>query len=270
VDRPDHLHRRPRTSTVPGAVRGRARRLRALRTDDADVALDPRTLRTSESIQARLKAFDFDEAFSGDDRPPVTQYGLGDKDAGFYAEFLTPLVGSENRRDGSADVTERVAGVVAQKVRYLELLLVAPWPVSVSRETGFDLSEPATILVPNPASYLAQKLLIHGRRKPGDRAKDVLYIHDTIELFSGSLPALRSIWLESVAPTLHGRTVRKVHDQVSVLFGSVNDTAREAARIAAPRLVTPTAIREVCRAGLDELLGADPEGRDRDPARPAV
>jgi hypothetical protein len=228
-----------------------------LRTDDADIALDPRTFRTSESIQARLKAFDFDEELSGDVRPPVTHYAFGHKDAGFYAEFLTPLVGGENRRDGSPDVTERVAGVVAQKLRYLEVLLVTPWSVAVHRETGFDLSKPATLLIPNPVSYLAQKLLIHGRRKPGDRAKDVLYIHDTIELFSGSLPALRAIWLESVAPTLPARTRRRVRDQVKMLFGSVSDIAREAARIAAPRPLTPTAIQEVCKAGLEELLASN-------------
>jgi hypothetical protein len=113
------------------------------------------------------------------------------------------------------------------------------------------------MLIPNPASYLVQKLLIHGRRKPGDRAKEVLYIHDTIELFSASLPALHSIWLESVAPTLHPRTKRIVHDQVKMLFGSVSDTAREAAQMATPRQVTPTAIQSVCKAGLDELLGAE-------------
>ena len=229
----------------------------ALQTDDADVALNPRTMSASESIRVRLKEFGFDEEFSGDDRPPVTHYGLGPKDAGFYAEFLTPLLGGENRRDGSPDVTERVAGVVAQKLRYLDVLLIAPWSVTVRRETGFDLSEPAKILIPNPTSYLVQKLLIHGLRKPGDRAKDALYIHDTIELCSGSLPVLRTLWQESVMPTLHERAIRKLRAQTDALFGSVSDTVRDAALIAAPRRVTPGAIQAVCKAGLDEVLGAD-------------
>jgi hypothetical protein len=229
----------------------------ALQTDDADVALNPRTMGASASIRSRLKEFGFDEEFSGDDRPPVTHYGLGPKDAGFYAEFLTPLMGGENRRDGSPDVTERVAGVIAQKLRYLDVLMIAPWSVSVSRGAGFDVSEPATILIPNPTSYLVQKLLIHGLRKPADRPKDALYIHDTIELFSGSLPTLRTHWRESVMPTLHPRAIRKVRAQADTLFGPVSDTVRSAALIAAPRSLTPAAIQTVCKAGLDEVLGTN-------------
>jgi hypothetical protein len=245
-----HRLYRERPEAVPVAYK-------ALQTDDADVALNPRTMSASASIRVRLKEFGFEEELSGDARPPVTHYSLGPKDAGFYAEFLTPLIGGENRRDGSPDATERIAGVVAQKLRYLDVLLVVPWSVTVRRENGFDLSDPATILIPNPTCYLAQKLLIHGLRKPGDRAKDALYIHDTIELFSGSLPALRTLWQESVTPALKPRAIRKIRAQADTLFGSVSDTVREAALIAAPRRVTPAAIRLVCRAGLDEVLGSD-------------
>ena len=137
-----------------------------LRTDDADLALDPRAFGKSENIRARLVEGGFAEEMSGDDQPPVTHYGLGDKDAGFYAEFLTPLVGGEYSRRGSRQVTERVAGVVAQKLRHLDVLLIAPWSVTATHAMGFELSAPASLQVPNPASYLVQKLLIHGRRKP--------------------------------------------------------------------------------------------------------
>jgi len=245
-----HRLYRERPEAVPVAYE-------ALQTDDADVALNPKTMTAAGSIRLRLKEFGFNEEFSGDNRPPATHYGLGDKDAGFYAEFLTPLAGGENRRDGSPDVTERVAGVVAQKLRYLDVLLIAPWSVTVRRETGFDLPEPAMILIPNPTSYLVQKLLIHGLRKPGDRAKDALYIHDTIELFSRSLPALRTLWQESVGPALHPRAVRNLRARADALFASTSDTVRDAALIAAPRRVTPTAIQLVCKTGLDEVLGPD-------------
>ena len=46
---------------------------------------------------------------------------------GFYAEFLVPLQGSERKRDGKPDVTASKAGIIAQKLRHLDLLLVAPW-----------------------------------------------------------------------------------------------------------------------------------------------
>lgn len=225
-----------------------------LRTDDADVALDSKTFRAAENIRTRLIDRGFVEGMSGDAQPPVTHYEMGGEQAGFYAEFLTPLVGGERRRDGSADVTERVAGVVAQKLRHLEVLLVSPWAVAVTKEGGFSLSEGASILIPNPVSYLVQKLLVHDRRKPHDRPKDVLYIHDTIELFAGALPDLRTLWIESVSQTLHESAVRTVHAQVVKMFGAVNDVVREAALVAAPRRLTPTAIQELCKVGLGELI----------------
>ena len=193
---------------------------------------------------------------SGDDQPPVTHYALGSEDAEFYAEFLTPLVGGVQRRDGSPDVTERVAGVIAQKLRHLEVLLVAPWSVTVTKEAGFAVSEATSLQIPNAASYVVQKLLIHNRRKPRDRAKDVLYILDTIELFAGSLPALRKSWNDAIAPTLRASTVRVVHAQVENMFGEVTDTGRDAALIASTRRLTPASIQERCRAGLLEMLGS--------------
>ena len=152
---------------------------------------------------------------------------------------------------------ERVAGVVAQKLRHLEVLLVAPWSVTATVEAGFSVSEPAVLLIANPASYLAQKLLIHDRRRPSDQAKDVLYIHDTIELFASALPELREVWRLSVAPTLHARTSGLLLERLRAMFGVVNDTVREAALMATPRRLTPAVIQDRCRAGLESLLGRE-------------
>jgi len=142
-----------------------------LRTDNADLALDPRSFKRSQDVRARLLALGFTEDMSGDDQPPVTHYVPSSSGAGFYAEFLTPLVGGEYSRSGSRQVTERVAGVVAQKLRHLEVLMVEPWTVTVDSASGFDLAEPAPLLVANPCSYVVQKLLIHDRRKPEDQAE---------------------------------------------------------------------------------------------------
>jgi hypothetical protein len=49
------------------------------------------------------------------------------------------------------------------------------------------------LLVPNPTSFMVQKLLIHSDRRPAKKAQDVLYIHDTLELFGGSLGELRRL-----------------------------------------------------------------------------
>jgi len=100
---------------------------------------------------------------SGDDQPPVTHYSLGREEPGFYAEFLTPLQGSERRRDGSRNVTGRIGGIVAQTLRHLDVLLIAPWAVTVSQDNGFAVPVAAVVLVPNPVSFIVQKLLIHTR-----------------------------------------------------------------------------------------------------------
>jgi hypothetical protein len=224
-----------------------------LRTGDVDVALDPRALERDAGIRERLTASGFREEFLGDDRPPVTHYTLGDDASGFYVEFLSPLLGGDRRRDGSRDVTERIAGVTAQKLRYLDILLVEPWAVTIGEEQGVPLAIPATILIPNPASFVVQKLLIEARRRREDRAKDVLYVHDTIELFAPTLDALHALFSASIEPALP-RSAREALRRAAAAYDEVTDLTREAALIAGFRGLTPQAIQEVCQAGLRRLI----------------
>lgn len=77
---------------------------------DTDVAV-PKTLPMHErNIAQRLHEYGFIESFLGDRQPPVTQYRLGPEQDGFYAEFLTPLLGSGYTRDGKPAQTTRIAG----------------------------------------------------------------------------------------------------------------------------------------------------------------
>ena len=224
-----------------------------LRTGDVDVALDPRALERDAGIRERLAASGFREEFLGDDRPPVTHYSLGDEASGFYVEFLSSLLGGDRRRDGSRDVTERIAGVTAQKLRYLDILLVEPWTVTIGEEQGVPLARPATILIPNPASFIVQKLLIEARRSREDRAKDVLYVHDTIELFAPTLDALHALFSASIEPTL-SRSAHVALQRAAAAYDEVTDPTREAALIAGFRGLTPKVIQEVCQAGLRRLI----------------
>jgi hypothetical protein len=73
-----------------------------LTTLDADVALSPKMMSGAMDIHARLLAFGFKEEFFGDTRPPAIHYHLGGETSGFYAEFLTPLPGSEYDRKRKA------------------------------------------------------------------------------------------------------------------------------------------------------------------------
>ncbi|MFT0174855.1 GSU2403 family nucleotidyltransferase fold protein, partial [Paraburkholderia mimosarum] len=100
-------------------------------TQDADVAYDTHELLEGD-IKKALEGAGFTEEpnLAGGFRPPAMRYNLGGDTHGFYAEFLTPLTGSGRKRDGKGgweeDATELHAGVVAQKLRFLEVLLYKP------------------------------------------------------------------------------------------------------------------------------------------------
>jgi hypothetical protein len=221
-----------------------------LSTLDTDIAL-PATLPVEEQdIRAGLLAHGFSEEFFGEDRPPATHYCLGNEASGFYAEFLSPLYGSEVDRDKRGQATVEIAGVVSQRLRHIELLLSNPWSID------FDSGElAAKIQIANPVSFLAQKVLIQGKRAREDRAKDILYIHDTIEIFGERLPELRDMWLSVFAKELQPNSRKKVLRASHELFGAVTDDIRRAALISRERALSPEAIQRACQYGFIQIYG---------------
>lgn len=185
----------------------------------------------------------------------MTYYTLGDEGAGFYAEFLTPLRGSGTTRKGEPDATITKAGVTAQKLRHLDLLLVEPWPIRIGTDQGVPLAKPTDVMVANPAAFIGQKLLIQKYRNPAKQAQDVLYIHDTIELFGGALPVLNDLWKTSLAKTLGAKTAKHVAEAADSTFSSVTDVIRGAARIPQDRKLAPERLRALCEVGLKRILG---------------
>jgi hypothetical protein len=174
---------------------------------------------------------------------------------GFSAEFLTPLTGDGTKRTGHADATMKAAGITAQKLRYLELLLASPWMLSLSVDTGIPVREPVAVRVANPVSFLAQKLLIHGRRRADKRAQDALYVHDTLELFGGQLTALRALWVTDLRPAWPAATVKRLTRCRLDKFGSVTDVHRAAVRIPQDRTIAPDLLQARCALGLEEIFG---------------
>lgn len=226
-----------------------------LQTRDADLAL-----RLDEQIEGdidqALTNAGFRAEFSGEHTPPVTHYWLDDQDQGFYAEFLVPLIGGRERRDGTpVPLTVRKAGVTAQKLRYLDILLIHPWLISLDESVGVPLKSSTEIFIPNPVSFIAQKLLIQNRRPPEKKAQDALYIHDTLELFGGELDKLKRIWQAEIRPTLPGKTAEDIENLAGKQFSMVTDIIRAAARIPQGRTLSPDLIQRACEYGLDEIFG---------------
>lgn len=226
---------------------------RALRTKDADVAFASGAPLVGD-IGAAMKAAGFEVDFSGEHTPPVAQYRVIGDDQGFYVEFLTPLYGSGYKRDGRPDATLAKAGVTAQRLHHLQLLLEHPWVVRVGDAGLIPLIQSADVMVANPASFIAQKLLIQKERPPEKQAQDVLYIHDTLELFGHDLETLRAEWFDHVRPTLAPKTARSVERLRRTEFSAVTDVIRAAARIPQDRKLTPDRLQATCAHGLDEIF----------------
>lgn len=225
-----------------------------LLTRDVDLAFSP-TASLEGNLSEALSKAGFKEELSGESTPPVIHYRLGDEDGGFFVEFLTVKTGDGLRRDGKSDLTVSKAGITAQKLRYLELLLEAHWRLHVGSETKLPVEHPVDLAVPNPVSFIVQKLLIQKHRNPEKQAQDVLYIHDTLELFGASLEQLRTVWEGEVRPKMSPKTAHRALANASVLFEKVTDTIRNAARIPQDRKLQPENLRAAAQYGLHEVFG---------------
>jgi hypothetical protein len=232
-----------------------------LMTHDADVAAPLRLGVREETIRERLFAAGFRELLSGEHQPPVSEYVLGDEASGFSLEFLAPLIGGPSRRDGRPDATVALAGVTAQKLRHLDLLLVDPLSLRLTADQGFPFESPVAIRVANPASYVVQKVLVLDKRRPDKQAKDLLYVHDTFSVFADALPRVRAAW-DALRPRLHRNHVRQFEDRARRLAAAVTDLARAAVRVAAdrPRPPTPELLVAALRAGFAGGFGL-PRGK---------
>ena len=226
----------------------------ALRTKDADIAFSLSAPLTGDIAEA-MKAAGFHEDLSGEHTPPITQYRLEGDDQNFSAEFLAPLHGSGLERNGQPDVTTAKAGVTAHKLRHVDVLLVSPWSVRLTNEIGVPVQLPADVMLANPVSFIAQKLLIHKYRRSEKKAQDALYIHDTLELFGGELPTLRALWQQEVRPTVPDKTARTIENLQRAQFGTVTDVIRNAARMPQDRVLPPERVQAACAYGLEEIFG---------------
>jgi len=207
------------------------------------------------NIKSALIEHGFKEELTGEYRPPVAHYTLGDESKGFYAEFLTPLNGREFKRDGSRDATLFKAGISAQKIRHLDILLVHPWTIKLEPQHGIPLPSPIDIQVANPLCFMVQKFLIQKDRQPDKQAKDILYIYDTIELFNTLLDEFNKSWNTAIMPALGNTLSNRVLELSKSSFEKVTDVIRTAARIPQDRKLLPEQIQQTCDYAFKTILG---------------
>jgi hypothetical protein len=137
-------------------------------------------------------------------------------------------------------------------LRYIEVLMIVPWKVDVGKENGYPFSPKRKVQIANPATGAIDSY--SRRAEPRDRAKDLLYIRDTIEVFSDSLEELQKIFGQEVAPKLHPRRRAALEGAADRLFGKMDDTIRQAAVMAVGRKLTAERLAETSQAGLKEIF----------------
>ncbi|MBI4382384.1 MAG: hypothetical protein HY574_14500 [candidate division NC10 bacterium] len=173
---------------------------RVLRTFDADLATPSGGIPLAgESLSALAEAAGFQPDFRGDHIPPVMK--LVPKEAigrsigvdQYSVEFLTPMTGAPVRRSGTAVVTSDIqAGVTAQRLRYLDLLLESPWRVPLAGLPGIpEENTTFEVRLPHPGFFIVQKILISEERNLQDkRPKDMASVYQVVSLFRRELIAL--------------------------------------------------------------------------------
>lgn len=174
--------------------------VRVLRTFDADLATgNVRIPVAGQSLADLAAAAGFRRDFRGDHMPPVMKFVPTDasterRNADQYTiEFLSPLVGPAAGRSGKAVAASDIQrGVTAQRLRYLDLLLEAPWPVPLAGLPGIPVtSRTLEPRVPHPGLFIVQKVLISGEpNRLERRPKDMAYVYQVASLFRRELPAL--------------------------------------------------------------------------------
>lgn len=175
--------------------RATAIEMRVLRTLDADFATPPAIpTRPGGTLMELAEAAGFCRDLRGEYAPPVMKLvPRGFADEQYTVEFLTPLTGRSADRAGSPLVTAAIqAGLTAQRLRYLDLLQIDPWRISVGKLAGAgEINPPIDVRVPHPGFFIVQKILIADRRDPEtERPKDMAYIYQVVNLLSRELPAL--------------------------------------------------------------------------------
>jgi len=151
--------------------------------------------------------------------------------------------------------TKRIAGVVSLQLRHLEVLFDDPWTIEIGQHNDFPFAESKRIRIANPVGFLAHRILIHRKRTRQKFAKDVLYIHDTLETFGAQLEELKAEWNTKIKRRVHAKSVRKIERGAADLFGEVNNEIREAVQMDGARNLSPETVRERCNFGLRQIFG---------------
>jgi hypothetical protein len=190
-------------------------------TYDIDLAVaDKVPVRNRKPIAYIMTSAGMKEQLYGTSERAVVKYAPADESIVADVEFLCSSSGLTGTRGGKGvPIAHEVQKkVMAQPMRYLELLLTRPWVVDVGNIPGFAALKSVQLRIPNPASYIVQKILIqHEGRKRESVAKDFYYIFEVSVLFRNALDELRCDY-QALCGEFPMKWMSRFERSVAVLF----------------------------------------------------
>lgn len=228
-----------------------------LATSDCDLALPLELDRAPlPELLARLQDQGFREVMGGGYPEAAVRYVLTERED-FYLQFLRPR---PHRRPDRAEVDalRGAGGLEAEALPFLRISRHRAWTIT----TRYG-EEHWQVLIPNPAAFLMSKVLltVETSRERQDRAKDLLYVHDTLLLFRDSLDVLRDEWTllwEAQGQVRKRRLKRALGTHLSAGLSDETVSAwRIAQQAGRARPTTAEELKIACRSGLRTVIGED-------------
>jgi hypothetical protein len=167
-----------------------------LGTKDMDWASPQELLQAGRKPIANLMAeANFKEERLGANEKAVVKYLPQNKNLAADIEFLCPQSGIRGGRGKASTAPSHAVqpGLMAQPLRYLELLQHNTWEIDLERIPDFVALRGLRIRLPNPVAYVAQKVLIRDQRRSAQSAaKDCYYIYEVSVIFRDALDGLEA------------------------------------------------------------------------------
>jgi len=202
-----------------------------LTTRDIDLAVPREVPQHEHSISDLLADAGFECEFRSLDEPPITRYMADvDQPDEVEIEFITPM-----RRNDETAISVQ-SDLTAQALRYLEVLLEHPWPLSLAELTDGQLD--GELRVSTPAAYVFHRTLSYQKRRDRVRKeKDLYYAFYVVAAFPDWHP-----WMRGELPDHRAKRTawfRSAQRDMEQQFGSIDSAGVEAVAHQRPTTAFP-------------------------------
>lgn len=227
-----------------------------LMTEDFDLAIPVEALATSwPPLGERLAQAGFVLKQGGGELGESRIYSYRPNPT-FTIQFLAVRRGLGTSRDGTVVRTVQVGGISAEVLGDLDLFTVDPWRLTCSRPVVGTIE----LAIVHPTAFVVGKLLVScaPNRGPAERAKDLVYVADTLRLFLDRLEDLRAE-ASGLGERIGEKRRRRLGQALRRHFLERSDDLRRAVeqtrRMTGGRPSSMEAFAGLCEDGLPRLLG---------------